>query len=334
MQIATAFDLFQTEVNADPTAVKEGRRRRDLFCDAFNPLDEVVRAIPSGALARRTQLDPIHDVDLIIEFVPTEHPDWGTPGRSADDALTHVAGVVTDLLGVSSGAVAREVRRTLKRNHVVRCFLDDPDDPEIEYPFAVEVAPALRQADGTLLLPERYSSRWITADPEDLIRRVGARQEAWSQFVPLVRVVKSWKNTRRLDAKSLVMEVLALRCLPVDDRPRALARFFTAAASDVMGGVFDPAGHCGEIQPDLDRSHLRERLLAAGDLASRALAAEAAGDLDRAVCLWRQLFGPTFPEPPSGCPDRSASAIGDHTATLTGAAVGAPRRRIRDIPQG
>jgi len=333
MQIATAFDLHQTEVNADPIAVKEGHRRRDLFGDAFNPLDEVVRAIPSGALARRTQLDPIHDVDLIIEFVPKQHPDWGTPGRSADDALTHVAGVATELLGVSSGTVAREVRRTLKRNHVVRCFLDDPDDPEIEHPFAVEVAPALRQADGTLLLPERYSSRWITADPEEFIRRVAARQQAWSQFVPLVRVTKHWKNSRRLDMKNLVMEVLALRCLPVDDRPRALARFFTAAASDVMGGVFDPAGYCGEIQPDLDRSHIRECLLAAGDLANRALAAEAAGELDRAVCLWRQLFGPTFPEPPSGCPDRSASAIGDHTATLTGPVV-APRRRIRDIPQG
>ena len=337
MQVSTAFGYFHTTVNADPAAVTEGRRRRDLFREALDPLDDVVAVIPSGSLARRTQLDPIHDVDLIIEFAAAEHPDWGKPGESADAALTHLARQVIRQLGATSGAVGREVRLTAKRNHVVKCFLDDPDD---DNPFAVEVAAALRQDDGSLLLPERYNSQWIYANPEYLITEVAGRQAAWSDFVPLVRELKWWKKASGLDMKNLVMEVLALRCLPAGDLPAALARFFTAAASDVMSGVHDPAGYCGEIQPSLDREKTRESLLAAAELANQALDAAAADDLVRAVCLWRQVFGPEFPQPPGGCAGSGEKAARGSASVLFGAAAAstasepAKPRRIRDIPQG
>jgi hypothetical protein len=296
----------------------------------------MVQVISSGSLARGTQLDPIHDVDLIAEFAAAEHPDWGMPGDSADEALTYVAGRVMQALGATNGTVGHEVRLTSKRNHVVKCFLDDP---EADDPFAVEVAPALRRDDGSLLLPERHNSRWIVADPEYLVEEVGHRQADWPDFVPLARELQWWKKAYGLDMKNLVMEVLALRCLPGGDRPTALARFFTSAAADVMTGVQDPAGHCGEIQPGLDRAKAREALLAAAELANRALDASAADDLDRAVCLWRQVFGPAFPEPPSGCAGLGANSSRGSGAALFGAAtaaaaVAARPRRIRDVPQG
>lgn len=324
MQISTAFTQFQTIVNADPDSVAEARRRRNVFQDGLTPLSDVVRVIPSGSLARATQLDPIHDVDLIVEFADEEHPEWGRPGESADDALTYLAGRVMRELGATSGVAAREVRLTSKRNHVVKCFLDDPEG---ENPFAVEVAPALRQQDGTLLLPERHNSRWITADPEYLITWVAERQAEWSDFVPLVRELKWWrKNSVELEMKSLAMEVLALRNLPAEDsRAQALARFFTAAADDVMNGVSDPAGHCGQIQPDLDVSAVRQTLMNAADLASQALDAESAGDLDRALALWGDVFGDEFPRPAAA---RSSSKFVPAAATLV------RPRRIRDIPQG
>lgn len=336
MQVSTAFEAFQGEVNADPDSVSEARRRRDLFRDGLQPLADVVQVIPSGSLARRTQLDPIHDVDMIAVFAAAEHPEWGRPGGSADDALTYLARRVMEALGATNGTVGHEVRLTSKRNHVVKCFFDDP---ESENPFAVEAAPALRKDDGTLLLPERHNSRWITADPEYMITEVRRRQEAWADFVPLVRELKWWKKACRLDMKSLVVEVLALRCLPDADRPTALARFFTAAAADVMTGVHDPAGHCGEIQPDLDRAKARECLLAAAEQANHALQAATDDDLDRAVCLWRQVFGPAFPQPPSGCSGHGGNDARGAGAALfgagaTGATTAAPRRRIRDVPQG
>ncbi len=78
MKPETAFDTHQSEVNAEPDNVREARRRRNFFCAAFGAQADVTETVPSGSLARGTQRDPIHDVDLIIVFSPEDHPDWDT----------------------------------------------------------------------------------------------------------------------------------------------------------------------------------------------------------------------------------------------------------------
>ncbi len=218
----------------------------------------------------------------------------------------------------------------------MKCFLDDPDDP---LAFMVEVMPALREReDGPLRVPERNDDRWVTADPQYLIKEVAERHSEWRYFAPMVRTVKKWKDVSGLAMKSLTAEILALQCMPRPEsgaaltRPAALARFFTSAATHVMEGVYDPAGWCGEIQPDLDRYAARAALLEAADVAARTLDAEERGDYDLAVCLWRSAFGSDFPEPPDGCP-----GSGTGNAAVGAALIAAPallRRPVRDAPQG
>lgn len=338
MNLDTAFDTHQGVVNAGPESVREARRRRNVFCDAFGKLAEVEETLPSGSLARGTQRDPIHDVDLIIVFNADEHPDWDNGSGSAEAALEYTRGLVTQLLGVSGGSFAQEVRLTHLRNHVVKCFLDDPEDP---LAFVVEVMPALRPvAGGPLRIPEKHDDQWVTADPEYLIREVAQRHSEWRYFAPMIRTIKKWKDVSGLEMKSLTAEVLGLDCLPRPEagdtlsRPTALARFFTSAATAVMSGVRDPAGWCGEIQPDLDRYAVSAASLEAADIAARTLDAEKRGDYDTAVCLWRSAFGADFPEPPSGCPGARA---GDFAVPAAAAVIAAPallRRPVRDAPQG
>ena len=68
MKVNTAFNTYQTTVNADPEQVREAKARRDLFRDAFEPEDDIVEVRPSGSLARGTQHDPIKDVDTILVY--------------------------------------------------------------------------------------------------------------------------------------------------------------------------------------------------------------------------------------------------------------------------
>jgi hypothetical protein len=340
MKPDTAFDTHQAIVNAVPASVTEARDRRNVFCDAFGKLPDVAETVPSGSLARGTQRDPIHDVDLIMVFNKDDHPDWDTGNGSAEAALEYTRGRVTDLLGITSGTFATKVRLTHLRTHVVKCFLDDPDDPGA---FTVEVMPALRLPDGALRIPERDNAAgWVTADPEYLISEVAARHREWPYFAKMVRAVKKWKDVAGLDMKSLTAEVLALKCIPKPlpgqslTRPVALQQFFTAAAVAVMEGVTDPAGWCGEIQPGLDRVSAAAALREAADVAARAVAADQRKDYDAAVCLWRSVFGNDFPEPPDGCPGTGTASA---SALLFGAAaaVAAPaaiRRPVKDAPQG
>lgn len=324
MGIDEAFDAFQRTVDADRSQVVCARERRDIFKKTFVAEPDVVEVFGSGSLARSTQLKPVHDVDLVIVYRQEDHPEWGTPGASAAQALDYVRGRVTSLLGTGHGTVDKLVRLARWRNHAVKCFIDDPDDPD---EFTVDVMPALRREDGTLLIPEAVSETWVVVDPEHLIELVAARQKMWSYFRPMVRVLKKWRKSVKVEGKikSLVMEVLALECLPspAGSRPVVLCAFFTAAAVRVNAPIEDPAGYCGPIQTDLDVVGLRTALQEAAETASRAVAAAANGDTDGALRAWQEIFGEEFP-----APEAKKSSL-----KSAGPALIVPRP-IKDAPQG
>lgn len=319
----TSFDTFQTTVNADPSQLAKARERRDTVLDAMKSHDDVdgTDSFVSGSLARGTQRGQINDVDLVIVYKADEHPDWGEPGDSAEDALEHARGQVKDALG-TNGELGEEIRHTLIRNHAIKCFLDDPDDPEA---FTVDIVPALRKGSGRLLIPEQLSSRWIESDPQYLINEVARRHEEWNEFAKLVRLLKHWNDHSDSEMKSLTIEVLALKHLPAtESRQKSIQRFFTAAEANILHGVSDPASVCGDIQPDLDLASTRRVLASAATVAWDAYTFGVDGEDVAAVCKWRELFGPDFPEPPDGCDDSGGSGV-----------VGfVPPRRVRDTPQG
>lgn len=337
MDITAAFTDLQRAADADKDAVAAARSRRDSFRAALRTDTDILEVVPSGSLARSTQRDPINDVDVIVVFDEDEHADWGVDGDdSAYAALDHLQGRIKALLGTADGTVEKIVRRADRKNHAVKSFLDDPNDLK---GFTVDAMPALRRDGTQLLVPEQFDDKWILTDPEDLIARVAARQSDWDRFRPLVRVLKYWNSQKGRPMKSLTVEVLALHHLvAADTRPKALQKFFQAAANAVLSGVHDPAGLCGEIQPDLDRWATRNLLDEAAGLAWRAVNAQDAGDSDRAGCLWRGVFGDAFPEPPGGCDEdddessRAAFNIGTGAAA-TG--IGVDRSHsILDAPQG
>ena len=319
MSVESGFDALQEAADATPDAVKEARRRRDVFREALPTASDVDEVVPSGSLARGTHKDPIHDVDLICMYHASSHPGWGRSGASALGALEHTRSLIKDKLG-HDGTEGREVRRCDLRNHSVKCFLDDPDDPDA---FTVDVTPALVHPERGFWIPQRETNEWIRSDPGHLVDLVARRHAAWRQFAKLVRVLKRWNADHGSHMKSLVVEVLALDHLPVADRPLALSRFFTAASVAIWSPVCDPAGLCGEIQPEMDRAVAAAALERAARDATVAVEAAARGEGRRAMCLWREVFGPVYPAPIGGCGGAGPAII---PATA--------KRRIVDAPQG
>jgi hypothetical protein len=169
MSVNSAFDDYQDTIDEDPDVVALARTRRDLFKTAFGAEDDVTEVFSSGSLRRSTQLKPIHDLDMVIVYDAGAHPIWGQDGDSAEDALNHVQARVNTLLGFTNGTSSNLVRLATHkdRSHSVKCFIDAPDSG-----FTVDVMPALRQANGTLLIPEKLSRKWVPANPEFLINEV------------------------------------------------------------------------------------------------------------------------------------------------------------------
>lgn len=321
MSVLDTFKDFQKVVNADIAYVREARARRDLFRDAFLSEDDVVEVVPSGSLARGTHKDPIHDVDVIVVFDADDHPEWGSPGPSAADALDYVRGRVNSLLGVTNGTHEQAVRLARWRNHAVKCFLDDPEDPNA---FTVDAMPALR-SDGKLLIPEAQSKDWVYCNPELLINLTAGKHAEWDKFAGTVRMLKWWSTEQNFKVKSLVMEVLALDFLPTDmSQPAAIKSFFIKAAYHIEAGneVVDPAGLCGPIQRDLDYTELTDALRDAADNATKAFQAQANNNINAAITHWRNVFGESFPEPPNS------------SGNTVPAVVPVTPRQVKDTPQG
>ena len=322
MNVIEAFDRYQKFVNADDADLRLAKERRDIFKTAFEPEADVVEVIRSGSLARGTQRDPIHDVDMIVVFDGESHQDWGQPGQSAADALDLTRGRIAALLGTGDGSVAREVRRALPRNHAVKCFLDDPDD---ESGFTVDVTPAL-EFDGMLSIPEKRSACWVPTNPAVLTGLVEARHAEWDKYAGTVRMLKAWTDSQPMKVKSLVMEVLATEYLPLGkSRAIAIRNFFAAAAFAIENGqkVSDPANVSGEIQADLDYEKFAVALRASAEAADAAISKQIHNDNHGSISLWGDVFGDGFPAPPvSGGDAAGAGTVGDTP------------RRVKDTPQG
>ena len=147
----------------------------------------------------------------------------------------------------------------------------------------------------------------------------------------LIRVLKRWSKDNSRVIKGLTIEVLALDHLPDAERPVALARFFEGALNRIREPILDPAGLCGEVQPDLDRDRAEDLLRKAADLSARAVVAAQRGKIEDAQCLWRKLLGEIFPEPPGGCAKESNGSGVQVGATAS--ALGS-RRRVQRVEEG
>lgn len=338
MTLTDCFRTLQDNVNADPKQVDEARSRRQMFETAFGTVDhEVNDSVPVGSLARGSQIEPINDIDLLVEFIPGAHPSWGQPGESANEALETTRKLINDLLGSeeklrdlfgSDAAGMRWVRHTRLQNHAVKCFLDDPEEDDA---FTVDVVPALPREGRGFWIPERKSSKWIETDPVYLVEQVLERHGGYGegQFVQLIRVLKRWSLDHDKVIKGLTIEVLALDHLKDESRPTALARYFQSAHEHINEPILDPAGLCGEVQPSLDRSAAASLLHEAADLSARAIAAADQGHETKAQCLWWKLLGDVFPEPDEGCDKHLGAAAASTFGIVTNGG-----RTVQDVEEG
>lgn len=315
MESDDGFRSFSDEIASDPIGVLLAKWRRDAFIRKLMQLPDVVEVIPSGSLARGTHIGPVHDVDLIVVFDSDQHPDYGIKGRtkkaeeSAAAAITHLEGALLEQLHPWRGAAGGLGKETEQRRHVVK-YNGDWTGPFKDYiPTAppVDVMPAVREG-SHLLIPERETG-WIDADPERLIRQVAQRQREWKYFTEVTGMVKAWAKLNDLKIKNLAVEVMVLKYCP---RPRlfetlsvgdAVARLFEAAAKAHLTSLRDPAGRCGEIDPNINFGRLRRALDDASGLAELAMDAEhawknrhyAVGEVIHPDVYWRKLFGKKYP---------------------------------------
>lgn len=319
------FDAFGEDIARDPVRALLAKWQRDAFIAKLKGLPDVLEVIPSGSLTRDTYIGSVKDIDLIVVFDKSKHPDWGSGPESAEAALKYLEDKLIELLHPLSGPDAL-IKGTHQKTHVVKCdggwtgpYAEIiPSAPPVDVMPAVREQPSLLER-SHLLVPKLArdesgkiipgKSEWEHVDPETFMRLVEQRQREWEYFTEVIKLVKAWAEHEGLEMKSVAIEAMVLKYCP---RPRmfetlsrgeAIARFFEAASKAHIDSLKDPAGRGGEIDPRMDYGKLQRKLKEAARLARQAMDAEYAlkdhRDRVEGVTLdrvWRRLFGEKYPK--------------------------------------
>jgi hypothetical protein len=310
MESDDSFRAFGREIQSDPISVLLAKWRRDAFISDLDGRPDFVEVIPSGSLARSTQIGPVNDVDLIVVFSSSEDLDYGRGSESAQAAMDHLESSLREARHLWQGAERPLLKETEQKSHVVQCsgVSTGPFENIIPSVPPVDVMLAVRNG-GHLRVPED-GNNWIDVDPETFMCLVAEREREWEYFTEVIKMVKAWAEHQHLDIRNLAIEVMVLRYCP---RPRffqtlavgeALAQFFGNAAMADITSLKDPAGWCGEIDPHLDYAALRRALGEAAGLSRRAMNVEyawasrfdPAHKVPHPDVFWRELFGNKYPK--------------------------------------
>ncbi len=206
---APAVDAFLRSVASDiePTpSQKNGARRshthlRELL--RTGPMgNRIINTFLSGSYVRETAIQPLDDVDVIVEVDPS-HWDCGLFSSlpPPEKLLDSFAGAIRRRYPTSS--VFRQRRSVcLKLDHV-----------------AIDVVPAVTEASSNFLrIPDRDAGEWITTSPQahaTIASRVN--EQRYGMFKPVVKLAKYWNgnlpNSARL--KSFTIETIATRIFSV-----------------------------------------------------------------------------------------------------------------------
>jgi len=229
--VEDAFQLFLKRISLPESQLEAARRsngalRRHVEQDSyFGPF--IIDSFLNGSFARRTSLQPIKDVDVIVVV----DKEWlKAQPSSAMESLRRVL------------AKRYDERRTQRRRRAVNVRLSD-----IWLDVLLAVAP--EGSESPLQIPDRTASSWIATHPRlqlSLIRDLGKKTNG--NYSRLVRLLKAWARSRVSQADrpaSFVLECCVYHLLFRDpwSFAGALDESFSSLLDNLVKWDFGRAGN-------------------------------------------------------------------------------------------
>lgn len=281
-----AMAQFLTDITTtdyQKTSIIEARKNRvvENLSAAFPKTSDLPfsRAVLMGSAAKNTIVRPLDDIDVLAVF-SNENDAWSTYRWDSKSFIYRVRRAYDGLEAAQVGT----------RGQAVRVFFKSGGH--------VDIAPVFSYGDDVYGLPDGTGG-WLNTAPTVANSWFAARNaELGYNLAPLVRLLKKWNNAHSKRFRSYHLETVAATAFKTlgSNRQSGLASFFEWAPSHL--DVLDPGGHSGSLSSYLTwltRPDALQSLRTAAERATKARAAEAAGQHEEAKRLWRIILGPDFP---------------------------------------
>ena len=233
-----------------------------------------------GSAGRSTIIRPLDDIDVLAVFNNKDQIYERLYRNDSQKFLYRIRDALTKYKVEVVGA----------RGQAVRLFYKQAPH--------VDIAPVFKWSSGGYALPDGTGG-WLTTDPDVHDEWINRRHgELGNRLKPMIRMVKRWNNVHSKYLKGFHIEVVLATVFTSigGDSRDACAKFFDRGQNYLS--VPDPAGHSGDLSTYLSetsRANVLSNMRSAQDRATKANAAEAVGNHQEAIRLWRIIFGDEFP---------------------------------------
>jgi hypothetical protein len=232
-----------------------------------------------GSASKGTIIRPLDDIDVLAIF-SNENGIWEKYKWDSQSFLYRIRRAYDGL----------EIAQVGARGQAIRVFFQTGGH--------VDVAPVFMQSSDVYHLPSGDGS-WILTSPFVANQWFFDKNASMGyNLAPLVRLLKKWNATHSKRLRSFHLETMAGQTFSglSSNHRTALQKFFQWAGAYI--DVSDPGGQSGTLSGYLTwtaRDEVRRSFSTAEDQATRAIAAEEAGDHEEAKRLWRIVLGSSFP---------------------------------------
>ncbi|MBT2555470.1 nucleotidyltransferase [Arthrobacter sp. ISL-5] len=252
---------------------------RNILSTEFDGTDMPLhRMALMGSAAKGTIIRPIDDVDAMAVFANA--PALYEKYKSNSQGF---------LYRVRDALAGKRVETVGSRGQAVRLFYVDGGH--------VDIAPVLTASKGYLL--PAGDGTWITTDPEACTSWLNTQDgQHASNLKPLVQLLKKWNRAHSSRMRSFHLETVAASMFTtLGNNQRANLRVFFEHASKWLP-VKDPSGHSGRLDlylSERSRSDVVSSFSTAHKRAVAAGEAEASGNHEESLRLWKIILGADFP---------------------------------------
>lgn len=327
--VNAAFKEFRKEmVDLDSDEEDTARSSRDfLFEQIFKLPDEdstfpwlTDRRIFFGSFARRTKIQPLDDIDIMVVMhggggFEVDHPWEPYRCKVAPGTMESPVKNLTDDEGfINSNRVLLKFRDSLNNiPHYEKAELHKRGEAVTlklrSYPWNFDIVPTFGVKDEYnplkyFVIPDG-ERHWKRTDPRRDDKRVTQINQKHNGLVlPTIRLIKYWnRKTQFPTMMSYWLETIALNLFEELESIQLLQlgiwQFFVKAPQYVRNRCPDSKNLGPDLDEDVDmetKLKIARRMMQAAEISLKALEYELKNDHKNAILCWQKIFGIEFPD--------------------------------------
>jgi len=280
--VAVSFEAFYDNINLGGDHRATANSRRDNVVAKLSKDFSIVDSFSTGSISKNTALHGHADLDVMVVLNWSKHIKNKTP--------TQVLQSVRDSLAEWRNAVR-------KNGQAVTLSYETWPDVDI-----VPVSMTLNSKGQVTHynVPNSHDNTWIKSRPKSLAAAIEAKStECGGNFRRIIKMIKHWNRIHSDYLSSYHIEVLALKLLSgnCDATSWEVHYFFDRARALLQAPLYYDTGFVDEYLSNAARAEVTKRFETANSLSLDAWFATHGGNADheRAIGIWRQIFGNKFP---------------------------------------